>query len=125
MFHSMVTITLRLFLFAVLLTACNNNKPDNAESVQQKMQTDRESGIQIEGKFIEIKKINDREYDLYVKVSDTIAVFRTLAPLDEHEIALLKKDGNNIKLSYEVFTNRTLGAEEKRVIYMEPLYESK
>ena len=121
--RSIIIITLELFLFAALVTACNNNKDNNVESVQQKMQEASESGMQIEGKFVQIKKINDREYDLYLKVSDTIAIFRTLMPLDEHEIALLKKDGNNIKLTYEVFTNRVPGTEEKRVKFMEPLYE--
>ena len=88
------------------------------------MEDARENGIRVEGKFVDIKKINDREYDLYLKVSDTIAIFRTLMPLDESEINALKKDGNNIKLTYETITNRVLHSEEKRVKFMEPLYES-
>ena len=80
----------------------------------------------VEGKFLNIQKLTDKTYSLSIGLTqDSTAVFETYMPLDENEIMLLKKEGNNIILTYYVYQNPMTNKSVKMVEYMQPIYEVK
>ena len=107
--------------------ACNDSNPTKVQTSQEISESISESKIntiEFEGKFVEIRKINDREYYLSLRnEKDSIVTFLTLMPIAEHEIKLLKKNGNNIRLNYTKFYNSVRQKTEKIVKFMEPVYE--
>ena len=64
----------------------------------------KNEGEKVEGRFLNIQKLTDKTYTLSIQLNqDSIAIFETYMPLDQNEISLLKKDGNNIILTYNVY----------------------
>ncbi|UAY51919.1 hypothetical protein [Ferruginibacter albus] len=96
-----------------------------ADTVLAGMNAARENGIKIEGKFIKNIKTKGSNYDLYLQVADSIIIFNSLMPLDKVEIGLLKKQGNNIILTYVEYYNPVKKQKIKHVQFMQPVYESK
>jgi len=83
-----------------------------------------ENTSQFEGRFVKLKKINSRDYTLFLLDSvNNIDSFRTTMPLDTNEIALLMKEGNNIILHYYNFYNPVTKTTEKVVRSMSPVYD--
>ena len=83
-----------------------------------------ENTTQFGGKFVKLKKINSRDYTLFLLDSvNNLDSFRTVMPLDTNEIALLTKKGDNIILHYYNFYNPVTKITEKIVRSMTPVYE--
>jgi len=78
----------------------------------------------VEGKFLNIQKLTDKTYTLSIQLNqDSVAIFETYMPFDQNEISLLKKDGNNIILTYKVYQDPVTKKPIKMVQYMQPVYE--
>ena len=112
-----------------ILASCgseNLNVPvkiENGDSVIKRMAVAKLDGIQVEGRFIKIEKAEGRWYNLFIKLDNgRIEVFKTMMPIGENEIGLLKKNTNNIKLTYKEFLNPVTNRVEKMVKYMQPVY---
>lgn len=104
------------------LTICCTTQ--NKKSIQSNdiVITNKEE-VEIEGQFVKIEKINEKEYRLFLKLPDsTVVDFLTLMPLSEHEIALLKPNQNNVRLSYSEYFNKVRNRTEKTVKRIEPVY---
>jgi hypothetical protein len=96
----------------------------NQDSIVAGMTEAKNSCEKIEGKFLSIKKLTDKTYSLSIQLSpDSITIFETLMPLDQNEISLLKKEGNNIILTYKLYENPVTKKQVKMVQYMQPVYE--
>jgi hypothetical protein len=83
-----------------------------------------ENTLSFSGRFVRIEPINSKEYYLFLKGDDdSIFQFRTLMPVSDDEIRLLKKKGNNINLNYINFYDSANGINERIVKAMIPIYE--
>jgi hypothetical protein len=123
----MVKKTFLLISIAFLSFACNDrkhNKVQTSQEISQSISKAKNTTIEFEGKFVDIHKINSREYYLSLQnEKDSIEIFLTMMPLNENEIQLLKKKGNNIRLNYINFYDSDRQKTEKVVKYMKPIYE--
>lgn len=105
--------------FVLVLTSC-----DNSESITSKSKTKNE--IAVEGKFVRLDKIDDRNFNLFLRLSnDSVVLYKTMMPLNQYEISLLKKDRNNIKLIYTEYYNTVTKQVDKIVQKITPIYEGK
>ena len=117
-------LLISIVFFAIACNDTNHSKTQTIQEIAQSISGAKNNTIDFEGKFVEINKINDREYYLSLRnEKDSIATFLTMMPLDENNIQLLKKKGSNIKLNYINFYNSVRQKTEKVVKYMEPIYE--
>lgn len=122
------TIKILSVLSFVLLAACNNQREEgpSTDSIKDAIPGEvktGENGTKVEGRFVSIKKLTDKVYALSLQVSkDSIAVFETWMPLDENEIRLLRKEGNNIKLTYTEYPGLSGRVSVRVVQSMEPVY---
>ena len=76
---------------SVITSSCKNpNKSialSNSDSIINGFKKAKESGVQIEGQFMRIETLNEKESNLYLKLnSDSIVAFRTIMPLDSNDI---------------------------------------
>jgi hypothetical protein len=100
-------MNIRYFISPLLILSLASCKgPEVKELVAAKKDLEKsvrsvlDSSILIEGRFQEINYSGNNSYELYVRVNDSLFVFKTALRLDSVEIGLLKKQGNNIKLAY-------------------------
>ncbi|MEO5943570.1 MAG: hypothetical protein ABIP30_07620 [Ferruginibacter sp.] len=111
----------------IILSCKNSNKSitlNDTDSIINSFKKAKESGVQIEGQFVRIETLNEKESNLYLKLnSDSIVAFRTIMPIDSNEISRLKKGQNNIKLTYTEFNNPITKKVDKVVQFMQPIYE--
>jgi hypothetical protein len=113
----------------ILTSSCKDIKQSNVsysnqDSITAGMTRAKNEGEEVEGRFLNIQKLTDRTYKLSIQLNqDSIAVFETLMPLDQNEIRLLKKVGNNIVLTYKLYQNQVTKKTTKMVQYMQPIYE--
>jgi hypothetical protein len=113
----------------ILTSSCKDIKQSNVsysnqDSITAGMTRAKNEGEKVEGRFLNIQKLTDRTYKLSIQLNqDSIAVFETLMPLDQNEIRLLKKVGNNIVLTYKLYQNQVTKKTTKMVQYMQPIYE--
>lgn len=115
--------TCLIFLSCKAQTSKNPGVINNSDTIISSLNEAKNNIIQVQGKLIKIEKINERNYDLYLKLaSDSIAIFKTLLILSKDEIKLLKKDGDNIKLTYIEYNNPVTNSTDKIVKYLEPIY---
>jgi hypothetical protein len=129
--NQMKSFSIAFFIIAslILASSCNDHlqseSPNsNKDSIVAGLTEAKSSGGKVEGKFLSIKKLNDKTYSLSIQLSpDSIAIFETLMPLDQNEINLLKKEGNNILLTYKLYENPVTKKQVKMVQYMQPVYE--
>ena len=128
----MKSFIISIFISAslILTLSCNDvQKSDiptsNQDSIVTGMSIAKNSGEKVEGKFLNIQKLTDKTYSLSIQLNyDSIAIFETYMPLDQKEISALKKQGNNIILTYKVYQNPVTKKPIKMVQYMQPVYEN-
>jgi hypothetical protein len=120
----------RIFiLFSILLAACSDGSTETSSLSNENPKVDSitigRDIKKVQGRFIQIEKISERSYVLTLQINnDSIAVFQTLMPLNEMEIGLLKKTGNNIVLTYTEYENPVTKKVVKSVTSMLPIYET-
>ncbi|HMK19657.1 MAG TPA: hypothetical protein VK492_15755 [Chitinophagaceae bacterium] len=113
----------------ILTSSCNDKSQSDApnsnqDSIIDNMTKAKNSDEKVEGKFLNIQKLTDKTYTMSIQLNqDSIAIFETYMPLDQNEISLLKKDGNNIILTYKVYQDPETKKPTKMVQYMQPVYE--
>ena len=108
-----------IIFFALTIASCKNDKPKRDSPTLK-------SEIAVEGKFVRLDKINDRDYNIFLKLdNDSIVALKTMMPLDQYEISLLKREGNNIRLKYSEYYNKETNQIDKFVKLMTPIYEQK
>jgi hypothetical protein len=114
----------KIIVIVVILLVAMSCKTQNKKTTPSKdVVVTKKEEIEVEGRFLKIIKINEREYRLFLKLSDSTTVdFLTLMPLSENEIALLKPGQNNIRLIYSERFNKVRSRTEKVVKVMEPIY---
>ena len=105
---------LRITIIILFVISCSNHR-------SSKKNADEETYI--EGKFIRIEKINDKNYHLFIRVGDSVLRLATFMPLNEFEISQLKEEGNNIKITYKKSIYSPAGEADKYVTSMTPIYE--
>ena len=127
----MKSFIIGIFIFASLIftSSCKDIKRSdvsypNQDSIIASQGRAKNNGEKVEGRFLNIQKLTDRTYELSIQLNqDSVAVFETLMPLDQNEISLLKKVGNNIVLTYKVYQDSVTKKPIKMVQYMQPIYE--
>ena len=128
----MMSFTIEIFIVTCLIftSSCNDNRqsdtsyPDQDSTLTNMFRT-KNNGEKVTGRFLNIQRLSDRVYKLSIQLSqDSIAVFETYMPLDQNEINLLKKEGNNIILTYIVYQNPVTKKSIKQVQYLQPIYET-
>ena len=98
----------------------------NADSIKTSISNSTLQTKTIQGRFLKIEKNNDRDYDLYLKLHNhSIMVFNTLIIISENEIPFLKKNGDNISLSYSEYNNPVTKRVDNMVKRMTPIYDLK
>jgi hypothetical protein len=110
----------------LFLTLSCNNDSNNSKDPSNDLTSLGEirQSIHFEGRFEKIEKLTQRDYNLFLKdINGNTYLFTTMMPLNETEIANLKKIGNNIKLVYDEFYNPIKKRNEKLVRSMVPQYE--
>ncbi len=95
---------------------------ENKNAIEAVFLNAAKNGIQMEGRFISMKKVSDHAWELYLEVNNSVVIFQTNFLLNETEIGLLKKKGNNIQLTYKNYTNPKTGIVDKIVNSMTPIY---
>ena len=118
-----------ILMASVITSSCKNpNKSialSNSDSIINGFKKAKESGVQIEGQFMRIETLNEKESNLYLKLnSDSIVAFRTIMPLDSNDINRLKQGQNNFKLTYTEFNNPVTKNVDKIVQFIQPLYKN-
>ncbi len=78
--------------------------------------------IAVDGRFVKQEKEYKNSYNLYLKVGDSIMLFKTVVILDETEINMLKKKGNNMHVVYQEYFNPVKKTKERIVRSLIPDY---
>lgn len=119
----LIPVLLLLLFSGAMGSACKSG--EKKKPVAKLVTT--QSEVPAEGRLVRFEKLNDQNYNLYVHVTpDTTAtLFKTVLILDENEISMLKKEGNNIRLRYNEIVVPETKDTFKVVRYLEPMYEGR
>lgn len=119
-----IIITVSIFLSSCTEGGQRDTVRSGRDSIIASMTKAKNSGEKVEGRFLNIYRIDKKTYTLSIQTSkDGVDVFETSMLLDETEISLLKKQGNNILLTYRIYQNPKTKKTVKIVQYMQPIYE--
>ena len=117
----LIAFPLFIFLVSCKSQTASINKKITSDTISNVVSKDK---ISVEGKFIKIEKEDSsRYYDLYLKINDSIVVFKTVFIIGENEIPHLKKEGNNIRLIYYEHYNPVTRKIDKLEKAMAFIYE--